>query len=209
MKRNPMRERLVEIAAHLILKEGAQAISVERILDEAGVARQTLYKHFLSKGDLVLAAEQQCCGDFRAWFRKAANARARRPQDRLVAVFDILDDWFNGKAAGGAGFAQCAFVTGCVKLSDLTPLGREIVLEHKRSLFDFLLRTAKQARAQDPDRLARELMLLMEGAMAIAHGSGDRNAALRARTIAVELVDGNCPAPGAQMHFANAQSELC
>jgi AcrR family transcriptional regulator len=189
MARSAKREHLIETATRLFYTDGFNATGVDRIIAEAGVARMTLYKHFKSKNELILAVLRRRDEEFREWFRDAIEARARRPQDQLLAMVDGLDEWFAGKAFGGLVFSGCAFINACAEFSDPANPAHRIAAEHKKMLLDYITRIARQARARDPDQLARQLMLLKEGAIVTMQVSGDREAAARAKLMAARLME--------------------
>ncbi len=178
MAKNSTRQHLIEAATRLFCRSAPQTVSVNDILAEAGVARMTLYKHFRSKNELMLAVQRQHDEAFRLWFHGAVHARARRPSDRLLAMFDVIDDWLGGTQTD-------------------KPPGPALdgAAEHKRLLLSYIARTASQARAKDPEQLARDLMLLLEGAIATAALGGDPKSGRRAKQIAARLIGASCPEP--------------
>lgn len=194
MTKSTKRDQLIETALRLFYTQGFHATGVDAIIAEAGVARMTLYKHFKSKDDLILAVLRRRDEDFRTWFQGSIEARARRPQDRLLIMFDVLEDWFRGKAFPAMGFSGCAFINACAEFSDHANPAHRVAAEHKRLLLDYLTRTARQARAADPAGLARQLMLLKEGATVTMQVSGDVDAAARAKAIAAQLIGAQFPA---------------
>ncbi|MDJ0935396.1 MAG: helix-turn-helix domain-containing protein, partial [Kiloniellales bacterium] len=104
------RDHLVDTAAKLFARHGFHATGIDRILAEAGVAKMTLYKHFRSKDELILAALRRRDEEFRNWFRRRVEARADAPRARLLAVFDVLAEWFEQP-----DFAGCTFVAAAAE----------------------------------------------------------------------------------------------
>ena len=164
------RDLLVETAAKLFARHGFHATGIDRILAEAGVAKMTLYKHFRSKDELILAALRRRDEEFRNWFRRRVEARADTPRARLLAVFDVLAEWFEQP-----DFAGCTFVTAAAEFHPAEDPIHAAAAEHKRLLLAFLRDLAGEAGARDPETLAQELGLLMEGATALAHVCGEKN----------------------------------
>ncbi len=193
MPQSVKREQLVDTALRLFYRDGFHATGIDKILAEAGVARMTLYKHFKSKDDLVLAALRRRDEQFRTWFERAVEQRGATPRARLVAIFDALDDWFAGRAFPGGEFHGCAFVNAAAEFSDPDQPAHRAAAEHKRLLRDYTSRLAAAAGADDPAALAGELMLLAEGATVTAHVCGDRRAARRAKAIAEDLIARRVP----------------
>jgi AcrR family transcriptional regulator len=188
------REHLIETAMGLFCREGFHATGINRILAEAGVSRATLYKHFKSKEDLSLAVLRRRDEEFRVCFQNAVNSRVRKPQDQLLVIFDVLDDWFRGKAIPGFRFSGCPLINPCVKFGENTDPAYCIAAKHNKLMLDYVTGLAEQAWADDPDKLARQLMLLTEGAIVTAYVSGDPDTGRRVKRIAAVLININCAA---------------
>jgi len=89
------RERLVAAAYELFSRQGVQAVGVDAIIERSGVARQTMYRHFASKQDLVLVfLERREQVWTRQWLEAEVVRRATDPRDRLLTIFDVFDGWF-------------------------------------------------------------------------------------------------------------------
>ncbi|NKB50454.1 MAG: TetR family transcriptional regulator [Alphaproteobacteria bacterium] len=162
------REQLVETALAVFNREGFHAAGIDRILAEAGVAKMTLYNHFRSKDDLILAALRRRDEEFRNWFPRAVEARTQDPVERLSAIFDVLGDWFDA-----ADFRGCTFINAAAEYGDHASPIHAAVAEHKRLVEGYIAELAVAAGAPAPAPLARSLMMLMEGAIVIAHNTGD------------------------------------
>ena len=99
------RERILDSAYELFAKNGIQAVGIEAVLARSGVARQTLYRHFDSKQDLVLAfLERREEVWTKEWLQAEVESRAAEPADRLLAIFDIFDEWFRVPEFEGCTF---------------------------------------------------------------------------------------------------------
>jgi AcrR family transcriptional regulator len=170
------RTRILRVAYDLFCRHGVQAIGVDRIIAEAGVAKMTLYRHFGSKQELVLAAlELREELWTRGWLEREVRQRGGTAKARLHTIFDVFDEWFRRD-----DYESCLFVTSLLESHDrTTPLGAAAV----SGLADvrvFLAELAEEAGARDPESLARELQIIMIGAI-VAATAGDDDAALRAR----------------------------
>ena len=139
------RDHLVETAAKLFARHGFHATGIDRILAEAGVAKMTLYKHFRSKDELILAALRRRDEEFRNWFVRKVEARARRPAARLLAVFDVLAEWFEQP-----DFAGCTFVAAAAEFHPAEDPIHAAAAEHKRLLLAFLRELAARGRRPRP-----------------------------------------------------------
>ena len=108
------RERILESAYHLISRRGVRAVGIDEVIGRATVAKATLYRHFPSKDDLVLAFLRQ---RERVWTHGWVEAEARRrgatPEERLLAIFDLFDEWFHRD-----DFEGCSFINVLLETAD-------------------------------------------------------------------------------------------
>jgi len=188
MARSSKKEHLVEAAVKLFGREGFHATGIDRILQEAGVARMTLYKHFRSKDELILAALRRRDEQFRTWFKSAIEKTGGSPAERLLASFDALGEWFAGRAFAGVPFSGCSFINAAAEFSEAGHPVHQLAAEHKRLILEYLRLLASSAGARDPDGLAWSISLLHEGAIVTAQVSGDIHAGRGAKDIARMLM---------------------
>ncbi len=177
------REQLVDTALELFYRDGFHATGIDRILAESGVTKMTLYKHFKSKDELILAALRLRDERFRNSFMKAVEQRAEKPADRLLAVFDVLEEWFRTD-----GFCGCMFINASAEFANPDDPIHGTSAEHKRLVLKYLRKLAADAGITDPDRLGDQIGLLVEGAIVVAHVTGRPDAAKEARGAAEILV---------------------
>jgi len=185
------RERLIDTATQLFYRHGYHATGIDRILAESGVAKKTLYTHFRSKDELILAALRRRDERFRNSAMRELAARTDDPAERLVLLFDILDAWFTEP-----DFSGCMFINAAAEYAAADEPIHAAAAEHKRLFAAYLRSQATAAGARDPDELTDQLVLLMEGAITTAHVSGPGRVAARAREVA-ELLVRQATTPGA------------
>ena len=173
------RERLVTAAYELFSTRGVQATGIDAIIERSGVARQTMYRHFASKQDLVLAfLERREELWTRDWLQAEVERRASDPEQRLLAIFDVFDEWFRRP-----DFEGCSFINVLLEHPNAaSPLNRAGV-SYLAGIRHFLEDLAGRAGVQDADGFARQWHILMKGSI-VAAGEGDRDAARRAQGIA-------------------------
>lgn len=178
------RARVLDSAYQLFSNHGIRAVGVDRISSEAGVTKKTLYSHFASKDELVLAflevRKQRWTSD---WLAAEIDRVAPRPEDRLLTVFDVLDKWFRRR-----DYESCSFISTLMETRDQDgPVlqGCRQQLAHIRALFQDL---AEQAGFADPEGVAYQIQILMMGAI-VSATRGDKNAARRARGLAEALLE--------------------
>jgi AcrR family transcriptional regulator len=114
------RDRILETAYELFARHGIQAIGVDEIIRRAGVAKATFYHHFASKDDLVLEflnlREERWT---LAWIEGEARHRAATPEEQLLTIFDLFDEWFHRE-----DFEADSFVNVLLELGPAHPAGR-------------------------------------------------------------------------------------
>jgi AcrR family transcriptional regulator len=182
--RRGARERVLRTAYELFRDHGVQAVGIDRIVAEAGVAKTTLYHHFPSKDELAIATlelrEQVWTRD---WLANEVERRGHTPTERLLAIFDVFDEWFRRR-----DFEGCFFINTLLELRDgKSPVGAASVnaLAHIRDLVGGY---AEEAGVKNPETFAREWQVLMSGTCVVAM-AGDADAATRARTTAVLILE--------------------
>jgi AcrR family transcriptional regulator len=176
------RRRILETADRLFYEEGFRAVGIDRIIAEAGVAKATLYAHFPSKDDLILAVleHRECSTD--EFFRSAMkrHARAKGP---LGPFFAALRDWF-----ASPGFRGCAFQNAAVELADPEHPGTAFSRGFKRRFGEFLRGLIEESVGKDAAKFAPAVFLLVEGAIVTAAIQGNPDAVEVAREAAARLI---------------------
>lgn len=173
-------DRLLESARKLFCREGIQATGVARILKEANVARRTLYESFGSKENLLKAVFEAEAAMWFAWFDVELPRRAATPQAQILALFDVLHDWF-----GSGEFFGCLF-TNAVAEHDRGEVHwvRELAENHFSRVQQRVETLVRSTHAADPALTARQICLLVDGAIATAMVSHDPQSADLAQSIA-------------------------
>jgi AcrR family transcriptional regulator len=177
------RQRILDASYELFSKRGIRAVGVNEVIERAGVATATLYRHFPSKDALVLAfletREQR-------WTHGIVEAEARKrgtnAEARLLAIFDVLDEWFHRD-----DFEACSFINVLLEMGVQHPAGGASVehLDHIRSI---VRRFAEEADLRDPESFACSWHILMKGSI-VSAAEGDLEAALRGKAMARLLID--------------------
>ncbi|KGV37179.1 bacterial regulatory s, tetR family protein [Burkholderia pseudomallei MSHR4012] len=188
------RERLLDAAETLIYAGGIHATGVDAIVKRSGAARKSFYAHFESKEALVAAALERRDARWMAWFVEATKKRGKTPRARLVGMFDVLREWFEQ-----ADFHGCAFLNAAGEIERADDPIRVVVREHKARLLAFVREQLDAHAAQAGAdrrfvaRLARQWLVLIDGAIGVALVSGDASAARDARAAAELLLDATLP----------------
>jgi AcrR family transcriptional regulator len=178
------RQRLLETADRLFYRHGVRAVGIDTVIAEAGVAKMTLYTHFPSKDDLIVAVLRYREEQVLAFFTRAIDRRARRT-DRLRAFFAALREWF-----GSPDFRGCAFQNAAVELADPAHPGTEFVRGHKRRFTDLIRGFVEESvGGRGAAKLVPAIALLVEGAVVTAVIQGSPDPATTARDAALKLVE--------------------
>lgn len=178
------REHLIDTAIALFCEHGFHATGIDRLLEEAGVSKKTMYQHFRSKEELIYAALQQFDSVSRNDFMKNVERSGTTPKARLLAIFDVMAAWFDSNA-----FYGCVFINAIGEYSETESPIRDICKQFKRRQWSFIADLARQAGATDPESLADEITLLMEGCIVTAQVSQKPEAAETARKLARIAID--------------------
>jgi AcrR family transcriptional regulator len=160
------RGRLLNAATHLFCKNGINATGIDAIIDEAGTAKTTLYKLFGSKTNLVHAVLESEGKQWREWFIGAIEAGGGDPQTKLTRIFPALKRWF-----GEERFYGCPFINAVGEHDKDAKQFRAIALRHKKVVH--IEKLAGEMGAVEPESLAHQLALLIDGAIVAAMVSRD------------------------------------
>ena len=178
------RERLIDTAIALFNRYGFHATGVDRIVAAAKVAKKTLYAHFPSKEELILAALARKEAAFAEKFLPEVAAASDDPKERLLTLFEMAKSWFNDP-----DFFGCIFVNAVVEYSEPGHPINACARRFKTLLRGFAREQAKRGGAADADLLADQIALLFEGATTVAQVSARPDAATTAKQIAEILID--------------------
>lgn len=176
-------ERILSVAYELFSRRGIRDVGVNELIERSGVAKATFYRHFPSKDSLVLAFLEQ---RDKLWTVEAIVSPARRrgqtPVERLLAIFDVLGEWFQRDDFEGSTFTQVL-----LEMGPSHPLGQASI-NYLAKLRGHVQALAEEAELVDPDGFARSWQILMKGSIISATG-GDLDAGKRARQMAAWLIE--------------------
>lgn len=159
--------RLLRATETLIYQGGIHATGMDAIVKASGVARKSVYKHYPTKDALVAAALQARDERWMQWFI-AATTQAATPRARLLSVFDALQEWF-----ASDGFHGCAFINAAGEIGDAEHPIRKVSCLHKERLLSHVLSLVRAAGLPEPEETARQWLVLIDGAIAVALVTGD------------------------------------
>lgn len=180
---SPKRDHLMATAWRLFYRDGYRVVGIDTLLAEAGVAKMTLYNHFASKEDLIIAVLEKRDREIRDSVSAAVEAAGRSPTRRLLAVFDWLEAWFGTKDFNG-----CAFIRALSEYPDPDHPIHQTAWRHKIAMKKTLAQLCAEAGAKHPADLAETLSLLIDGAIVAAHATRTTTPAVTVRTTAALLL---------------------
>ena len=183
MKPSPTREALLEAACTLFYQRGIHATSVDAILEMAGVARQSLYLHFVSKDGLIVEFLKVRDERWRGAMQRHI-AGADGPCNKLLTIFDFLAAWF-----AEPDFQGCAFINTAVEYADPHHPFHLLSSQHKALVREDIFALCREAGLNEAETLADHIALLMEGAIVTEQVTPGSQAARQAQQIAEILIN--------------------
>lgn len=182
-KTTDTREKILSSAEQLIYQNGIHATGMDLLVKTSGVARKSIYRYFATKDDVAAAALNERDERWMHWFRTESD-KGDTPQDRILNMFTVLRGWFESE-----DFRGCAFINTAGEVGDPDDPVRQIAKLHKQKLLDYTLELTEQLNIEQPAALARQLLILMEGAITMSYVMGDCSAADSAQDVAKLLLE--------------------
>jgi AcrR family transcriptional regulator len=177
------RERILDTAYELFSRRAIRDVGIDEVIEQARVAKATLYRHFPSKDELVIAfLERREERWTLAWVEAEARRRGSTPEEQLLAIFELFDEWFHRD-----DFEACSFINVLLEMGPAHPAGQASV-RHLASIRSVVGRLAEEAGLRDPVSFARSMHILMKGSI-VSAAEGDAEAAQRARSMAGLLIE--------------------
>ncbi len=166
-EKKPARQRILETASEMFYRDGVRAVGIDSIIARSGVAKMSLYRNFPSKDDLVTAwLEDRNTFFWQRWDRAEASC-PDEPRARLEAVLDMV-----AAATSHPKWRGCPFLNTTTEFPEPDHPARRVILSHKSAVRQRLRALSATAGASDPDLLAQQLQLLIDGAYAIGQSLG-------------------------------------
>jgi len=182
------KEKLFQTAVRLFYRHGYRAIGVDSIAAESGIGKMTLYRHYPSKDDLIVAFLRESNEEFWSYFEQSTKD-APTSRKKLLAFFEALQNYVVSPACYG-----CPFINIATEYPEVDYAGHQVAIEHKESVRSRFNLLTKEAGAHQPEVLANALLLLMDGAYIAARmfGASPSNPAANVAEAARKLIDAHC-----------------
>ena len=188
--RRSARDKILDTAFRLFYARGPRGAGIDTVIAESGVAKTTLYKYFPRKDDLVLAYLDKVDQTWFGQLRAAARASGDDPREQMVGLFDAL-----ASACRREGYHGCAFINTAAESEARSDVHNRTV-EHKTVVRAWVTDLARRAGAADPELLARQLTVLLDGGLSGGVLDADPATPAAAKAAARVLVDVACPRGG-------------
>jgi AcrR family transcriptional regulator len=179
---NETRDIILDVAEKLIYRSGIAATGMDLLVKTAGVSRKSIYRYFANKDDLVVAALKRRDERWMQWFSSEVD-KAPTPLARLLNLFPVLKGWFESE-----GFRGCAFINTSGETGDPQDPVRQVAKMHKQKLLDYVTGLCIEQGTERPEQLARQLLILIDGAITLALVMGDHDAADQAQGVLKTLL---------------------
>ncbi|MDR6620793.1 TetR family transcriptional regulator [Sinomonas atrocyanea] len=182
------RRNILDVATRLFYREGIRAVGMDAVVKECGVGNATVYRQFPTKDALATAYVQ---GRADAWFERMEQAAGQHtdPRQKLLAVFEVL-----AEDTAGAGYRGCPMLNTNTEFPDGRHPAHLAAVAHKQQVRDWFRSLAAEAGAAEPDRLADDLLIVLNGAYATAAVLDGAAYGGRALDLARRLIEAGSPA---------------
>jgi len=181
----PPRERIIDAAQALFFEQGIARVTVDAIAALAGSTKMTLYRHFETKDVLVLEWLRLLTEQYSAVLDNLATQWPGQPTQQLLGFARFI-----AADLAGAGYRGCPFTNSLAELADPQHLARRLIESHKQRQFQRLAALCQEAGLPDPEGVAQELTLLMEGAQVVAQNKGMSEVGERLMRIVSKRLEG-------------------
>jgi AcrR family transcriptional regulator len=161
------RDRIVAAARELFYRQGIRAVGVEAVAEAAGTNKMTLYRHFASKDVLVAECLREFAREAEAGWDTLAQAHPDKPREQLRAWLKCMAEHVSASNERG-----CALANAAVELPDKDHPAREVIETFKKAQRERLAHLCRDAGLTQPELLADELFLLLEGARVCCQSIG-------------------------------------
>lgn len=165
--RLPPRERILAAACELFYRQGIRAVGVDAIAEAAGTNKMTLYRHFTSKDELVAEYLRRLWGEKDALWQKLCTEHPADPKGQLQAwLQEVAQQVTDPKSRG------CAIANAAVELPEKHHPARCVIEQCKQNSRQRLIELCRAAKIEQPELLADQLFMLLEGALVCTQATG-------------------------------------
>lgn len=180
-----IKSKIINVATNLFEAKGINACGVDAIINESGVARATLYRHFPSKDILIIAFLRSKADSFFEWLNRGLVNKDRKPYDKLIELCHLMEEWISTP-----NFKGLPFHIGTIEFPETDHPVNQFSTALAKELQEFLTDLAKQAGALDPVGLSQQIIMLFEGAALVERVAPGSHSASKAKDAALLIIKG-------------------
>lgn len=180
-----LRQKILTVATDLFQTRGINSTGVDTIVAVAGTTKMTLYKYFKSKELLILEVLQQGHDEFQTWLNAKLNQSSKKPAEKLNKIFDFIEEWITAPE-----FRGMAFIKASAEFPNEENVIHKLSAEHAKEFRLYIAEIASQAGVNEPEALALQLSMLIEGAIQseqMKRGSGAIKYAKKAAKVLIDM----------------------
>lgn len=181
-------ERILTTADELFYREGVRAVGIQRVIEEAGIAKASLYAHYASKDDLVAACMERRAQSTRDAIEAVLAAAPADARAKLLTLFD-----FQYQAATDPNFHGCPVQKTTTEITEPNHPARAVATRHRQWLQELFARLVKEAKLTSPEFVTGTLIVLFDGSMAATVADNNPIATRYARWAAQQIIDAHLP----------------
>lgn len=179
------REKLIFKAIDLFNEHGFHAVGLDYILEEAKLTKSTFYNHFESRDELIVeAVKLRDKWEMDAFMKAVQDKAGYNPKAMLLAMFDVIDDWFNLP-----DYTGCLFITACSEFPDKNHPVKRAASSHYADAKAGIQKMAEGLGIGEADAFASEWVLLLEGATVYRQITDNNSAAKIAKRAAIARLE--------------------
>lgn len=181
-----LREHILTTASELFYRKGIQYVGINEVIATSNVAKRTFYKYFPSKDQLILEVMRAQYDEWLSWFKKAVADQGTTPKEQLLAIFDVLAEWYTSH-----DFQGCPFLKAVFELADAEHPAFQVSVMLRQAMRIHIMQLAKEAGLRSPEAFSQQYLLLIGGASLMAAIEKTSQEAQYARQVISVLIDSN------------------
>jgi AcrR family transcriptional regulator len=179
-------ERILATALKLFYQKGIPHVGINEVIAESDVAKGTFYKHFPSKEQLILEVMLYQEKQWLQWFEEAVEKRGKTASEKLLATFDVLEEWY-----AKPDFQGCPFINAVLQVANVEHPVHQVAVNLRRGIRTQIMKLAQDAGVRDPEAFSQQYLLLIGGASIMATIERTPSSAEYARQVLSVLLDAN------------------
>lgn len=181
-----LHQHILTTACELFYRKGIQYVGINEVIATSNVAKRTFYKYFPSKNQLILEVMNYQYDQWLNWFTEAVATRGTTPKEKLLAIFDVLEEWYASHS-----FRGCPFLNTVFELADAEHPAHQVSVRLRQAIRIYIVQLAKEAGLRNPEAFSQQYLLLIGGASLMATIENNSQEAQYARQVISVLINSN------------------